>query len=166
MNESISIRRATADDAAPISTIWEAIVAERVHSAVARAFTPQEEKTYIGSLSSREAVFLAQGASQVVGFQTLDLWERYLSSMDHVGQVGTFVRREWRGHGIGRQLAECTLAFARENEYEKLIIFVRAKNLGAQGFYKSLGFAERGRLARQVKIEREYDDEILMDLFL
>jgi hypothetical protein len=62
--------------------------------------TPEEEKTYISSLSSREAVFVAQGASQVVGFQTFDLWARYLSSMDHVGQLGTFVRREWRGHGI------------------------------------------------------------------
>jgi L-amino acid N-acyltransferase YncA len=166
VTESISIRRATADDAADISAIWEAIVAERDYSAVARAFTPEEEKTFIGSLSPREAVFVAQAANQVAGFQSLDLWVRYLASMDHVGQVGTFVRREWRGQGIGRQLAERTLAFARENGYEKLVIFVRAKNLGAQSFYKRLGFVECGRFARQVKIEGEYDDEILMELFL
>jgi L-amino acid N-acyltransferase YncA len=166
VTEQIAIRRAMAVDVPGICSIWQAVVAERDYSAVARAFTPEEEEAYIESLLPREAVFVVQAAGQTVGFQTLDLWLRYMSSMDHVGQVGTFIRREWRGRGIGRQLARHTLAFARENRYEKLIIFVRAKNLGARAFYKSLGFAECGRFARQVKIAGEYDDEILMEHFL
>jgi RimJ/RimL family protein N-acetyltransferase len=179
----ISIRRATVEDAASIVAIWQAIVAEKDYSAVDRAFTLEEERAYIQSLSAREGIFLAETVvktsevsetsevwhrypAQVVGFQSLDLWARYLASMDHVGQLGTFVLHEWRGRGIGRQLADHTLAFARSVGYEKLVIFVRASNVGAQKFYAGVGFKPCGRFARQVKIAGEYDDEVLMEMFL
>ena len=61
---------------------------------------------------------------------------------------------------------EATEAFARESEYGKLVIQVRASNAGAQAFYRRLGFAECGRLRRQVIIDGVEDDEVLMELFL
>lgn len=162
-----AIRRAIPDDASSICAIWEAIVAEKALSAVDRPFTVEGEREYIGSLSDREGVFVGETeGGRVVGFQSLDLWARHIRSMDHVAQLGTFVLRDWRGRGIGQQLARETLAFARSNGYEKLVIFVRAGNTAARGFYRSLGFVQCGRFARQVKIASEYDDEILMELFL
>ncbi len=162
----ITIRRATADDAESVVAIWQAVVAERVYSAVDTAFTLQEERAYIGGLSPREGVFLAETGGRVVGFQTLDLWARYMHSMDHVGSLGSFVLSEWRGRGIGQQLARHTLAFARSAGFEKIIIFIRASNVSGQGFYRALGFVPCGRFTRQTRIAGEYDDEILMELFL
>ena len=163
----ITIRRATVGDAASTCAIWEAIVAEKAYSAIDRPFTLDEERAYIQSLSDREGIFLAETTEkQVVGFQSIDLWARHIHSMDHVAQLGTFVLRELRGRGIGKQLAANTLAFARSAAYEKLVIFVRASNTAAQVFYKSLGFAPCGRFTRQVKIAGEYDDEILMEMSL
>jgi ribosomal protein S18 acetylase RimI-like enzyme len=83
-----------------------------------------------------------------------------------VGQLGTFVLREMRGSGIGRQLAKATFDFARLAGYQKLVIFVRGSNTGAQEFHKRLGFGACGRLVRQVKIAGVYDDEILMEFAL
>jgi ribosomal protein S18 acetylase RimI-like enzyme len=164
---SISIRRATPEDAASICAIWEAIVAEKIYSAIDRPFTIEGEREYIQSLSGREGVFLAEMVEhRVVGFQTIDLWARHIRSMDHVAQLGTFVLREWRGRGLGKQLTEHTLAFAQSAGYEKLVILVRTSNTGAQEFYKSLGFTPCGCFARQVRIAGEYDDEILMEMFL
>ncbi len=162
----ISIRRATVEDAASLSAILQAIVVERDYSAIDRAFTPDEERDYIRSLSPRESIFVIEVDNQVVGFQSMDLWARTIPSMNHVGELGTFIQHEWRGRGIGHQLAEQTFSFARANGYEKLVIFVRAKNTGAQRFYQSLGFVPCGRLARHVKIAGEYDDEIMMEVFL
>jgi ribosomal protein S18 acetylase RimI-like enzyme len=166
MPMQITIRRATTDDAEAISAIWEVICAERVYTAVNRPFTPQQERDYIASLSDREGIFLAEVDGRIVGFMSLDLWAKYTDSFDHVGVMGTFVLPEWRREGIGRRLAEHTLDFACANGYEKIVIYVRANNAGAQTFYRSLGFIPKGILERQVKIDGQYDDEVFMERFL
>lgn len=167
MPSSITIRLATPDDAARTVAIWDAIVSEQIYSAVDAPFSVDAERDYLRSMSAREAIFLAETTTQqVVGFQSLDQWTKLYHSMDHVGQLGTFVLRDWRGRGIGRQLASSTLPFARSAGYEKLVIYVRASNTDAQRFYTELGFSSCGRLVRQVKIAGVYDDEILMEMRL
>jgi L-amino acid N-acyltransferase YncA len=163
----LNVRRGTPADAMAIVSIWAAIVSEKIYSAVDRPFTVEGERAYLQALSAEEAVFVAETMEgQVVGFQTLDRWTKLFHSMDHVGQVGTFVLEQWRGRGLGRQLAAQTLAFARSARYEKLVVFVRAGNTGAQRFYAASGFSPCGRLVRQVRIADEYDDEIVMETFL
>ena len=112
-------------------------------------------------------MFLAETADrQVVGFKSLDQWTKLFRSMDHVGQIGTHILQEWRGHGVGKRLAAHTLAFARSAGYEKLVIYVRGSNAKALAFYLSVGFVPCGRLTRQVRIDGSDDDEILMEMFL
>jgi ribosomal protein S18 acetylase RimI-like enzyme len=102
----------------------------------------------------------------VIGFMSLDLWAKYTDSFDHVGVMGTIILPPWRRRGIGRRLAEHTLDFARAKGYEKIVIYVRAGNTGAQAFYRSLGFVPKGILERQVKMDGRYEDEVFMERFL
>ena len=103
------IKRATVTDAAGIVAVLEVIAAERVHSAIERVWTVEQEARYLESLSPREAFHVAVDVAQgIVGFQSLDLWSPLLTSMAHVGQVGTFLLPEWRGQGVGRQLWSVT----------------------------------------------------------
>ena len=162
----ITVRRATIDDAEVISSIWEVVCAERVHTAINRPFTPQQEQEYIASLSDREGIFLAEAEGRALGFQSLDLWAKYTDSFDHVGTMGTIILPEWRRKGIGRRLALHTLDFAQAHGYEKIVVYVRAGNTTGQAFYRSLGFVPKGTLARQVKIDGRYEDEVFMELFL
>jgi ribosomal protein S18 acetylase RimI-like enzyme len=167
MTSPMTVRRAIPDDAARVVAILESIVAERTCSAIDCPFTIEQERQYLQSLSTREGIFLAEAANaEVVGFQSLDQWTKLFHSMHHVGQLGTFVRLDWRRCGIGRQLTICTLAFARSVQYEKLVIYVRSSNMAAQTFYSGLGFQPCGRLRRQVKIEGTHDDESVMEMFL
>jgi RimJ/RimL family protein N-acetyltransferase len=141
------------------------ITAERIHSAIDRAWTVEQERHYLESLSPRETVHVAvDDAHGVVGVQILDLWSPILESMAHVGQVGTFLLPEWRGRGLGGQLWAATTAFATESGYRKFIVQVRASNTRAQAFYRHLGFRDCGRLRRQVVIDGVEDDEVLMEL--
>jgi ribosomal protein S18 acetylase RimI-like enzyme len=162
----VMIRRASPSDAAGIAAVVETIAAERIHSAIDRAWTSEEESRYLTALSTREALHVAFDAAQgIVGFQSLDLWSPVLDSMAHVGQVGTFLLPGWRGRGVGRQLWSATRSFARDAGYRKLVIQVRASNTAAQAFYRGLGFQECGRLSRQVIIDGVEDDELLMEFF-
>ena len=167
LESQLKVRRATPEDAPGIVAVLATVIDERVHSAIDRVWSIEQERRYLESLSAREVVHVAVDNSDcVVGLQILDLWSAVLASMAHVGQVGTFLLPAWRGRGIGRQLWNATAAFARESRYQKLLIQVRSTNAHAQSFYRGLGFAECGRLSRQVIIDGRPDDEILMELFL
>lgn len=143
------------------------VTAERIHSAIDRAWTAEEQRRYLESLSPREAIHVAvDGGHGIVGFQVLDRWSPGLESMAHVGQVGTFLLPAWRRRGVGRRLWSATTAFAAEAGYRKLVVQVRGSNAGAQAFYRGLGFQDCGRLSRQVVIDGVEDDEVLLERFL
>jgi RimJ/RimL family protein N-acetyltransferase len=121
----------------------------------------------LASLSTREVFHVAIIASgQVVGYQSLDLYSPILSSMAHVGQLGTFLLPEWRRRGVGLALFDATKRFAASMGYHKLVIQVRASNVSAHAFYKRLGFVECGRLRAQVIVDGMQDDEIVMEMFV
>jgi len=164
---SLRIRCAVPEDAAGIVAVLTVVAAERIHSAIERVWTVEQERRYLGSLSPREVIHVAvDDTGGIVGLQILDLWSSTLTSMAHVGQVGTFLLPEWRARGVCRQLWNVTLPFARAAGYRKLVIQVRGSNTTAQAFYRSLGFTDCGRLARQVLIDGIEDDELLMELFV
>lgn len=162
----ILIRKASIQDAEKISSIWTTICSERKYSAISTPFTPEQERDYISSLSDREGIFVAELEGQIIGFQSLEKWAKFTDSFNHVGVIGTFMIPEWRKKHIGIQLTQYTFSFARNHNYEKIVIYVRAKNSGAITFYKNLGFIQKGILKNQVKIDNEYEDEIFMELFL
>jgi ribosomal protein S18 acetylase RimI-like enzyme len=147
--------------------VLDVVASERIHSAIDRVWTVEEERRYLEALSPRETVHVAMDETRgIVGLQILDRWSSTIASMGHVGQVGTFLLPEWRGKGIGRELWAATVAFARAARYRKLVICVRASNRTAQAFYRSLGFKDCGRLARQVVIDGVEDDELLLEVFI
>ncbi len=163
----MQIRRALAADAGGIAAVMAVVTAERIHSAIDRAWTVDEQRQYLESLSTRQAYHIAvDGDRAVVGLQILDLWSPGLASMAHVGQVGTFLLPTWRHQGVGRHLWTATTAFAAEAGYRKLVVQVRGSNAAAQRFYRGLGFQPCGRLSRQVVIDGVEDDEVLMECFV
>jgi ribosomal protein S18 acetylase RimI-like enzyme len=163
---AILIRKARSQDAEEISKIWTIICSEKIYTAVNKPFKPEQEEAYIDSLSKREGIFLAIKEGQIVGFQSLESWAKFTDSFNHVGTIGTFIHPDWRRKKIGKTLADYVFNFAQENNYEKLVIYIRATNTSAIKFYKELGFIKRGRLINQVKIDNEYEDEIFMEMFL
>ena len=167
MPSPVKIRSAVPEDAAGIVAVFTVIAAERVHSAIEAPWTIEQERRYLEALSQRGVIHVAvDGSGEIVGLQILDLWSSTLTSMAHVGQLGTFLLPAWRGRGLGRSLWNVTLPFARAAGYRKLVIQVRGSNTRAQAFYRALGFADCGRLTRQVMIDGVEDDELLMELFV
>jgi RimJ/RimL family protein N-acetyltransferase len=82
----------------------------------------------------------------------------------HTGEFGVSVHPNFQGNGIGRQLIESLLNWARENVHiEKVYLNVFATNKHAIRLYKSLGFIEEGRHIKAIKqLTGEYVDTIQM----
>jgi dephospho-CoA kinase len=151
-------------DAGGVADVLNSVIAEGRHTALTGHWTPEAEQAFLQSLRPRSQVFVADVDDRVVGFQVIEPFVSYTSTMDHVAHWGTYVHPDYRGRGIGRQLAEATLEFARDHGYEKAVIYVLADNVAGLAYYRSLGFEERGVLTRQTKIDGVYHDEVFMEL--
>ena len=126
---SVHVRKASPLDASGIVRVLAAVASERIHSAIDKVWTVEQEARYLESLSPRETFHVAVDESgEIIGFQSLDLWSSLLPSMAHLGQAGTFFLPDWRGQGVGRRLWNATEPFAREKGYRKIAIQVRATN--------------------------------------
>jgi len=165
--QELAIRRATLRDAEAIISILEGIASERIYTAINKPWSAGELRRHLVSLSEREAIHVAEERmTEIIGYQTLELWAPTLDSMAHVGEVGTFLRPECRRRHVGQALFHTTVEFARKRDYLKFVALVRSSNAAAQAFYQRLGFRECGRLTRQVRIGGLEDDEIIMEFFL
>jgi len=158
------VRRDDMQDAAGVAEVLNGVIAEGRHTALTGHWTPEAEQAFLQSLRPRSEVFVAEVAGRVVGFQVIEPFVSYTSTMAHVAHMGTYVRAGHRGHGIGRKLAEATLAFARAQGYEKVVIYVLVGNQLGLSYYRKLGFEERGVLHRQTKIDGIYHDEVFMEM--
>ena len=158
------VRRDDLQDAASVADVLNCVIAEGRYTALTGHWTPEAEQAFLQGLGPRSEVLVAEVAGRIAGFQVIEPFVTYTSTMDHVAHMGTYVRAEFRGRGVGRRLAECTLAFARAHGYEKAVIYVMADNELGLAYYRGLGFEERGVLHRQVKIDSVYHDEVLMEL--
>lgn len=83
----------------------------------------------------------------------------------HVGEFGMTVAKAYWGQGIGRALLESMIEWAKASPYcEKINLRVRDDNINAIALYRSMGFKVEGLLKRDMKINGEFVDAMMMGL--
>lgn len=85
----------------------------------------------------------------------------------HQANIAISVLRSYWGLGIGTYLMESMIEFAKESGQTEIVhLGVREDNIAAMRLYKKMGFLEIGRYKNFFKIQEQYWDEILMNLYL
>jgi L-amino acid N-acyltransferase YncA len=140
------------------------VIGEERYTALTGHWTAETERDFLRGLGPRSEIFVAELEGHVIGFQVVEPFITYTTTMDHVAHFGTYVHAEFRGRGIGKQLATATRAFALAQGYEKAVVYVLSDNDRGLAYYRSLGFRACGVLTRQTKIGERYHDEVLMEL--
>src|SRR5438309_623354 len=162
----IAVRKAAISDAGQIANVMNAVIAEGKYTLLDRPFSEEEERAFILSLSDRSAVSVADSDGEIVGVQSIGLFTDYADSVRHVATMGTWLRRDFRGRGIGRLLGEESFKFARSVGYMKIVIQVLADNESALRFYRKLGFKDIGIARQHVRLGDKFHDEVYLEKFL
>jgi diaminopimelate decarboxylase len=164
--EGVTIRPATPRDAKAFIEFWSAIVAERryVRSESVRHTARVYRARFRRPWTHREAQVLAMEGDRVVGHLYVQREEH--PATRHVATLGIAVAASHRRLGIGAVLMGECLRWAREAGVEKILLSVYPHNTGAIALYRSFGFVEEGRLARQSRKSYGDEDEILMAMWL
>jgi len=160
------IREAGVSDCKATANIWNSVVKEKIFTMGLNFFSEDQEIEFLKSLDKRETILVAVLNGKIIGYSLVLIPEKQCKSTLHVGEIGTWILKEYRGLGIGHFLLDSILKLTKMNNFEKLIIKVRSSNEKALNFYKKLDFKEIGRFKRQIKINGKYDDHVLMEKFL
>ena len=160
---TVSIRKATVDDAPAVAAVINAVIAEGRYTLFDRPFSDEEERTFIASLGDRSVLHVAVAHDSIIGVQCVDRFATFADSVSHIAHIGTWLLPEVRGEGVGKQLWSQSLAFARNHGYRKAVISVLAHNERALRFYRSVGFRDIGIAREHVRLNGAYHDEIFLE---
>ncbi len=165
--EDLTIRPVQRDslaDAAGVANVLNSVIGEGGRTVLTGHWTPEAELAFLQSLGPRSELLVAEAEGCIVGFQVIEPFVTYTSTMDHVAHIGTYVLAGYRKRGIGRQLAAATLALARSKGYEKSVVYVLSHNGAGLAYYRCLGFEVIGILGRNTRIDSVYYDQVVMEL--
>jgi RimJ/RimL family protein N-acetyltransferase len=161
----LAIRVATPEDAKAVTEIVNSVVEEKRFTTFSK-MSHEEGRQYIKSMAPRERIFVAELGGKVVGFQFFEKFPGGTEANRHVATMGTFLFKGYRRRGIGTKLARTTFRWAKDAGFEKIVVWVFEDNIQGLRFYEKLGFRRVGKWTKQVKIDDEYHDEILLEKFL
>ena len=95
-------------------------------------------------------IFVAELASQVVGYVAISISELFVVSYKKMQIQGLVVDEKYKGQGIGKALMQRAEKYAVEHNCGAvdLLSGMRRAASGAHHFYKSIGYENNGPLAR------------------
>lgn len=161
---SIEIRRSRLGDAASVSEAVTEVAAEQWFLATVDGYSVRQTKAFIQTaVTGAVHQVVAVDGDKVIG--SCDVRPHELKGFTHVGQLGMYVRKEWRGQGIGMRLLAACLSAAKEAGLEKIELEVFADNIPAIRLYETAGFRREGLKARGRKWRERYQDVALMALW-
>jgi len=168
--KNITIRKAKKEDAAEIIAYLNIIGGESdnlLFGANEFHMTVEQEEEYIQSLENAQTsallVGIVDGKIICVGSISAPKRER----IAHQATLALSVVKGFWGQGVGTHLMNSLIDFAKSSDKLEIIhLQVRSDNEYAIALYKKMGFEEIGLFPKYTKINGEYFDDILMNLYL
>lgn len=105
--------------------------------------TVEEEADALRQLehSRDEVLFVAKDGGRIIGDASLSRMPR---RMQHRGDLGIGVLREYWNRGVGSRLLAEVIRFAKENAFDGIDLQVRSDNAAARHLYEKFGFQTFG----------------------
>ncbi|WP_342433899.1 arsinothricin resistance N-acetyltransferase ArsN1 family A [Neobacillus sp. FSL H8-0543] len=162
MNTGYKSRLATINDLESILNIYNQGIEDKIA-------TLEEDQKDLGYMTEwfndhneRFAAIVIENNDEIVGWASLNPYSNRCAYVG-VADLSIYIRRDYRGKGVGSVLLkeiECT---AIKNEFNKIVLFTFPFNKLGQGLYRKKGFREVGVFKNQGKLEGRYVDVMIME---
>lgn len=129
--------------------------------------TVEQEIEYIKSINNNTNIFMVLGIidNNIVSMGQISSPNR--KRIAHNSEIAISVTKAYWKNGIGSSVMEELIRFAMKDDTIKNIsLGVKASNKNAIMLYQKFGFQEVGLHKNYFNVNGDFDDEILMDLYI
>ncbi len=164
--KKILIRTAQVKDASKIVKLMRDVIKEGPYTLA----EPDEYNTTAADEAAKikrcrdkdgKIYLVAEYKDEIAGFICLDSWPTRRTW--HTGLFSVYLKKKWRSKGVGSMLIKAMLDWGKADPVNKKIsLAVFSTNKDAIALYRKLGFRNEGCCKRDMIINGEYVDSVLM----
>ncbi|WJE55783.1 arsinothricin resistance N-acetyltransferase ArsN1 (plasmid) [Bacillus cereus] len=158
----MEIRRATEQDVPEITTIYNEGIEDRIATLETETKTDKYVMEWLFQRDKRYSVILLEENSQTVGWASINPYS-HRCAYKGVGELSIYIKREYRGRGLGKKLLTSLENIGKQNSFYKFILFTFPFNNLGQGLYRRLGYREVGVFEKQGILDGKYVDIMVME---
>lgn len=167
---TVTYREATPKDAFLVFSLMKILLAQtnnfaRQEEEVSFSLTTEVTKLQNYQKFQNSICLLAFLNQQLIAIASLD--GKMFKRIQHRATLFIGIQQQYWKHGLGSKLLSLLLQWAQQNPIlQKIELHVRAKNTPAITLYQKFGFAQVGILKSALYIDDQFEDELIMELWL
>jgi len=155
------LRPAAADDAAPITDIYNSGIAEGGATFETRPRTLEQTEARLAA-TARYPIVVAEDDGHVIGWAGVSSY-RSRACYAGIGEFSVYVRPGDRGRGAGRRLLAALVDAARDSGYWKLVSRVFPFNVASLKAARAVGFREAGTYEKHGFLAGRWQDVVIVE---
>lgn len=143
MPEELPIRPATLADLEAITAIYNEAIATTTATFDTEPKTLEEQRTWFEKHGPRHPILVAELAGRVIGWASLTPWSDRCAYSD-TAETSSYVKAEYRGRGVGRQLKAALIEEAHRLGFHTLLARIAEGSDASLHINRSMGFVPVG----------------------
>jgi phosphinothricin acetyltransferase len=159
------IREAIETDLDSVKDIYNQGIEDRIATLETETKDQAYMEEWFAKHIGRYKLIVAEQDGEIVGWASLN---QYNSRNAYIGvaDLSVYISRDHRGKGIGGLLLQSIEKHAKENDFNKIVLFTFPFNQIGQGLYKKRGYREVGVFKNQGILDGEFVDVMAMEKLL
>ncbi len=159
------IREAVETDLDSIKDIYNQGIEDRIATLETETKDQAYMEEWFAKHNGRYKLIVAEQDGEIVGWSSLNQYNSR-KAYKGVADLSVYISRDHRGKGIGGLLLQSIEEHAKENDFNKIVLFTFPFNQIGQGLYRKQGFREVGVFKNQGFMDGEYVDVMAMEKLL
>ena len=160
--DGIHIRTATLDDAAAIAEIYNQGIEDRVATFETELRSAGDQLAWLRSIAGRYPAVVAEIDGQIIGWAGAGPY-RERECYRGIGEFSMYVRRNWRGRGVGDLLVSALIREAEQLRLWKLVSRIFPFNEASRALCRKHGFREVGVYEKHARLDGRWLDVVIVE---
>ena len=160
--DGIHIRTPSVDDSAAIAEISNQGIEDRVATFETELRSAGDQLAWLRSIAGRYPAVVAEIDGQIIGWAGAGPY-RERECYRGIGEFSMYVRRNWRGRGVGDLLVSALIREAEQLRLWKLVSRIFPFNEASRALCRKHGFREVGVYEKHARLDGRWLDVVIVE---